>query len=99
MASLAATYAAYNRRYFRSRLPKDITLRWTSRLPNGYGLFDGDNTIYINRDHRKWKKMWRLTLLHEMAHLATASEKAEHGPQWLREMRRLARIGAFNKLW
>jgi predicted SprT family Zn-dependent metalloprotease len=44
-------------------------------------------------------KQLRLTLFHELAHLATWGEFPWHGPRWRWEMRRLAAIGAFDSLW
>ena len=43
-----------------------------------------------------------MTLLHEMAHIATwKSDKSKkgHGPVWQKEMLRLAKMGAFKNLW
>jgi hypothetical protein len=38
----------------------------------------------------------KATLLHEMNH---ADTNCDHGSRWLKGMRRLAREGAFDKLW
>lgn len=97
MTRLAAAYREYNKLYFSNKLPHDIDVKWKKNMPP-IGLWIA-GTILINAAYKKEHMIWRLTLLHEMAHVATAAEKAEHGPRWKREMRRLARIGAFDKLW
>lgn len=42
--------------------------------------------------------MWRMTLLHEMAHMALWPDR-KHGKKFTAEMLRLAQLGAFDKLW
>lgn len=95
---LRDTYALYNRRYFGNKLPADVTCIWLDAGP--LGRWDSDiNRIAINRKLKPWSKVWKETLLHEMAHVATDDEREGHGPRWRKEMLRLARIGAFDNLW
>lgn len=94
---LRRAYAFYNKRYFEGQLPDKMVVKW-SRSLKGYGCFN-DNGIRLAYWMKSHWMLWNITLLHEMAHVATDSEKAEHGPRWNREMHRLARIGAFDKLW
>ena len=70
-------------------------------------LTDGSAAILINPLLRRLK-MWRYieaTLLHEMVHaiLWYRGERPAafngHGKKFQREMQRLARMGAFNRLW
>ena len=97
MTKLKRAFLEYNEQFFGNRLPADTIVKWSHSLPV-MGRFEG-NTIIINDYFKRWASVWRLTLLHEMAHLATDSEVEEHGPRWRREMHRLARAGAFDGLW
>ncbi len=94
--NLKRAFLSYNRQWFGNRLSTDIIVRWTN-LDDMGDYADGE--IRINRALARWKSAWRLTLLHEMAHVETDSEHASHGKRWLRVMHRLAKQGAFNKLW
>lgn len=95
---LQKAYDEFNAAYFGSRLPTDTILSWSNRLGQGVaGDCDAD-TIRISSKLRDLRPCWKATLLHEMAHLATINEEAEHGPKWQREMRRLYRAGAFDTL-
>jgi len=100
---LRRSYLRYNRLWFSNRLPEDMVVRWSRRMPhNLYGVYNEEaygEGIFINAIWRGFYEIAQLTLLHEMAHVATESEKKHHGPRWKREMRRLARIGAFDNLW
>lgn len=96
MSSLQHTFDAFNREWFGNQLPPDTIVKWATI--KGMGTYN-DGVIEVNRKLREWPPAWKLTLLHEMAHLATDSELAEHGPRWLRQMHSLARRGAFDKFW
>ena len=54
--------------------------------------------IVIHGKLRSWGAVTRMTLLHEMAHLALPVG-VNHGPRFHKEMRRLARLGAFEGSW
>ncbi len=96
---LRAAFDTYNSLYFANKLPHDTIVMWSSRLGRDVaGEFDGDTTIRINTRLRHLRPCWRLTLLHEMAHVATSTEVEAHGPRWQREMRRLYRANAFDTL-
>ena len=97
---LRRAYEEYNRKYFENKLPEvdEVVLRWSKRELSICGYNKGDE-IVINRKDRKRDSIWKMTLLHEMCHLATEHEQALHGKLWKKEMRRLARIGAFDKIW
>lgn len=97
MTRLQSAYHDYNRLYFRSQLPSNVMVKWV-KMEKHYGRAGG-GLIEISTYIKNFPDFWQMTLLHEMAHVATDSEKADHGPRWRREMRRLARIGAFDKLW
>ena len=97
--ALMEQFLDYNVLYFDGQLPTDTIVKWSRSLaPDVVGDYDGDATIRLNHRLRKFRPVWKLTLLHEMAHLATHAEAEEHGPKWHKEMRRLYRIGAFEGL-
>ena len=101
LTKLKRAYDDYNDRYFGGKLPDTIKVKWSRTLP-GHGRwlsFAEGGIIEIAAWQRKYWMTWNLTLLHEMAHVATDHEIEEHGPKWHREMRRLARSGAFDKIW
>lgn len=96
--SLMDTFYDFNARFFNGKLPLDTMVSWSRSIPRHVaGDFDGTD-IRINVALKPLRPCWKLTLLHEMAHLATSEEVEEHGPKWKREMRRLYRIGAFDTL-
>lgn len=96
-ARLRRRFLYLNRRYFRSRLPHATMVQWKP-MKNLMGLCMIDPPlIQLDTAIRPWSRVWELTLLHEMAHLSTGD--TSHGRRWMREMMRLARAGAFNKLW
>lgn len=98
---LKSAFLLYNRRWFSSSLDPDTLVSWSSSLGKGVaGEYDpSDGSIRLAASLRPFDSVWRLTLLHEMAHLASEPEPAEHGPRWNRIMKRLAKAGAFNTLW
>jgi hypothetical protein len=102
MTALKRCYLRFNRIYFSNRLPTELPVRWAQDKslgpPKWMGCSNSD-FILLNARYRYSKNLCKTTLLHEMAHIATVEEKAHHGPQWKREMRRLARIGAFDNIW
>lgn len=61
----------------------------------------GFNITLSRRSHGLGVSTIRATLLHEMAHVATwrSGGRAAHGRAWVMEMRRLAALGAFDRIW
>lgn len=65
--------------------------------------------IRIHKRWEKWEHIWQGLLLHEMAHwklrnhpvdgLYNISPTGNHGHAFQREMKRLARVGAFKHIW
>jgi len=96
MTKLQQEYLDYNKKYFNNRLPDDIKVKWGRS--NIYMGLCFDDHIMINRELMKWHSIWRMTLLHEMCHLASEDECSQHGRRWKKQMWRLMRLGAFNKL-
>ena len=97
---LERAFRSYNRKYFSNLLPNppEVELGWGDIDCMGYQLGD---EIVINRKYRQWGSVWRGTLLHEMAHLKLEGEKvrSDHGKEFQNEMLRLAKAGAFKKIW
>jgi len=71
---------------------------------------DGDrknskHIIWIDHKLRWSNKLVDMTLLHEMVHLKLFKKyghevpRGLHGPLFQKEMKRLAKVGAFNRLW
>jgi len=87
--------------YFGGRLPRDTVLMWTTRLPpkvcaRKYKLESGPQLILFNHKLEPWQDVIEMSLLHEMAHMATVNN---HGRRWQSEMLRLAKAGAFRDRW
>jgi hypothetical protein len=101
MTRLQRAYAKYNRIYFGNRLPRHLSVRFERGISEmGYFRHRGPKPICIriNDCLRGWESARDITLLHEMCHLATADEKADHGPRWKRERRRLYRLSVFEPM-
>ena len=96
---LKRTYSRYNARWFNGELPDDVDILFAPA--DCYGLVrneDGGFLLLIDPKYAMDGRMWRMTLLHEMAHLKVWPYK-KHGETFQRTMQRLAQLGAFAKLW
>jgi hypothetical protein len=99
MTALKREFNRINKKYFGGQLP-DVGVKWKRYRNADRGCMGicWPEDIEINAAHKSWKKVWGITLIHEMAHLATVEEKAQHGPKWEKEMKRLFKMGAFQGL-
>lgn len=99
--TLKRLYRKLNKRWFGGRLPKDTIIVWSDILGTGAARCSEEGGQYIIRLNTNYRssRVVGLSLLHEMAHIATFDEKAEHGPRWLAEMHRLSNAGAFEDYW
>lgn len=84
--------------------PRRVGMTGTYRAANGskYGPISGFCIKLSRRTERFGLAEVGLTLLHEMAHVATwrqCNRRSPHGRAWVREMRRLAAEGHFDRLW
>lgn len=115
---LAETYVAFNKRYFRGHLPP-VDIDWmepnpedrahciTHRRTTNEGREILLGTIRVCGALKEMPNVWKLALLHEMAHWKLRFHPIcghdgrgdSHGHAFQREMKRLARIGAFKRLW
>ena len=105
---LKRLYRQYNRKYFGGQLP-NICVRFGNAqamkqagVPRGTLaatlLSNGKPYAIVIRDYAN--KSWRYIkadLLHELVHVA--HPRADHGPVFENEMKRLANLGAFKGVW
>ena len=109
-------YGKYNARFFNNTLPTTIEVYWEPPLGAAYGetvpeyevlpcrrlqKIDDHFVLRLNPALRGWGSVWKMTLLHEMAHISLweSNPRHQHGKVFQEEMMRLAREGAFTKLW
>ncbi len=94
-------FREYNQRYFGGTLPRDTAVYYAT-VDGAYGdcdyKSDGRFHIRINPDNTWGRSVRRLTLLHEMVHIAVWP-RVTHGPYFEREMMRLASAGAMRGIW
>lgn len=92
-------YRRFNRRYFDNKLPPRIPLKLVE-ANRGYLSGDTHETcvLAINEAYYWDTGIGRMTMLHEMVHLKLFPYPG-HGPKFQEEMKRLARLGAFEHLW
>lgn len=102
-------YDKVNRKYFKNKLPKETKVIWRKPFVFGHGaefvIFkDGRLLILINPVLRKigTENYAIQCLMHEMCHLSLWCQKknpATHGPNFQKEMKRLAAMDAFRTIW
>ena len=80
-----------NKRYWRGRLPRYRVIRRAALGDRAMGLCNNKTRTILLLQSLDGEKL-RLTLLHEMCHIGKASEYP-HGPQFLKKLHRLARLG------
>lgn len=109
---LEEAYARYNKRYFGNELPaikvswgkvpRDEIARFSWAQPGG-----ADGVITISPRLKFSSRIWKFTLLHEMAHVKLCDHPSHkhgnasrmHGEAWLEEMHRLVNAGAMDALF
>src|SRR6266576_6124032 len=90
----------YARRFFGNKLPP-VEVRFGELERGTLGvtlLFGGVAEIRISRQLRRWPKVAKATLIHELCH-AYLPARVMHGAKFQTEMRRIANLGGFNSLW
>lgn len=101
--NLKAWYDGYNEDFFLNHLPKaSVRYHETDDTTMGYTFNDEDGfNIVISPALNPTPGETKLTLLHEMCHVATYHDwdLDAHGPRWKDCMHRLANEGAFDLLW
>ena len=93
---LQDVYRRANRECFKNRLSKDIKVQW-GKCGTDMGWTLGKRLIIVNRRLKAWPRAALMVLFHEMVHIRLPG--VGHGDRFQKEMRRLARIGAFRYLW
>lgn len=97
MNALKIAYQDFNKRFFSNNLSDTVKVKWLHTNKFCAQVDYGKELIVISDHFKGWGSVWKMHLLHEMAHLA--HPEAGHGPVFQQEMRRLARVGAFEGLW
>jgi len=109
---LEEAYAEYNRRYFENQLPA-VKVQWGKPGRDELANFrwteagGGDGVITISPRLKFSSRIWRWTLLHEMAHVRLCDHPSHkdvrhsrmHGRAFLSEMHRLVEAGAMDALF
>jgi predicted metal-dependent hydrolase len=101
--SIYDIYNQYNRKYFSGKLPTiddefDVRFGRLGRDNHGETNFYVDFTeIVISTRLVNQGRFVRIILLHEMCHVALPAS-AKHGPRFMREIKRIMRMGAFDDL-
>ena len=106
---LRGWYDKVNRKYFNNQLPQETLVIWRKPFVVGHGaeivfFKDGRLLILVNPILRKIgaENHAIQSLIHEMCHLSLWCQKknpATHGLLFQNEMKRLAKLGAFNTIW
>jgi len=104
---LRTLYDEKNRRYFSAKLTTHIVVCWdpvlvpASLLGYTEQKSDGSLRIRLSPSLQDVGNLYEIVLLHEMAHVSMVSRGVweAHGKEFHKEMRRLARAGAFDELW
>jgi hypothetical protein len=95
---LRRAYLSYNRRFFGGKLTLNCDVHFAP--VNGcFGILDeqGDGLVLqIDPKYAITSEMWRMTLLHEMAHASSTDWK--HGKRFHAEIDRLYAAGAYKGL-
>jgi SprT-like family len=99
-------YAQYNEEYFWKSLPDDTEVDLVTDLPDGNmgtavcADFHRQCVIQIEERSNPVTRSQKITLLHEMCHVATWRQQDNpHGSKWQACMHRIADRGAFDNLW
>jgi hypothetical protein len=87
-------------------IPYDCAAVCTGFHEEGYETPICSGLIKVWKHFKPYPWIWKLLLLHEMAHwklrehpVAGLGKPGQHGHAFHREMKRLARIGAFKHIW
>jgi hypothetical protein len=106
---LCDKFNEFNRKYFGNKLIGTVRVGWRKPFVEGHAgetipVKDEYILLLINPKLRRvGAQNYALsTLLHEMCHVKLWQQGKKvytHGPLFQNEMKRLARIGAFNTIW
>jgi SprT-like family protein len=112
--SLCNWYKKYNKLYFDDRLTKDVLVGWNTDWPEDSdhcathsgirfteeedGAEHHSELIQLDPKQHIGARDERLSLLHEMCHVALFPNST-HGKKFKNEKRRVAMLGALDDLW
>ena len=94
-------YKIDNTRYFQGKLPATTAIVWDEQYSTaGTGCYKNSETctIHLNPHYLTEQRFTHLTLQHEMCHIETWTEEAEHGPRWGACMVRIEMHGAWRNI-
>lgn len=106
-AHLRAAFKKYNRLYFGNSLEVlRLQFRKIPGLGHTYRIRKHQRRsaedafgISISPSQRTSRRLWAITLLHEMVHVEQKCRYSCAGPKFNARMLELAKAGAFNRLW
>lgn len=113
-SSLSHWYKKFNKLYFDDKLPKDVLVGWNDDWPENSdacathigvkftrdedGADHHTELIQLDPKQHLGARDGRLSLLHEMCHVALFPNST-HGIKFKNEKRRVAMLGALDDLW
>src|SRR6266704_3601735 len=100
-------YDRYNREWFSSNLPLSTVILWEPLVQadgetcNVFEVDHGQFMVKLDPSIKGFPKVWKITLLHALCHLALWPKhpRSQHGKLFQDEMKRLANENAFRNLW
>jgi hypothetical protein len=97
--NLIRWFRYYNKTFFGGRLKEPEVIQY--KLLEKYdGILEWEPlSLYIDSGLRRYEKVTKITILHEMAHLENGEDYVpEHGMRWNATMDRLYMAGAYEGL-
>lgn len=107
-SKLKRDFLRKNKKWFAGRLPKNTKTRWNPNLKwqgvlgQAWGPEGGPYFIDIARELKKYPVIAEWVMLHEMIHIlmyVRGINDVGHGPRFQKQMLKLAKAGALNKIW
>lgn len=99
---LQALYHEFNKKWFGNKLPKDMVVCFAGLHMHRMAVtrYYRARPLYIemNKNLRWNHSVVAMTLLHEMVHVALPY-RINHGPEFHKAMKSLAKRGAFTPFW
>lgn len=105
---LKTQYDKANKLFWDGELPQDTVIGWNDGLIDTVlgmtlGVSDEETNhtffhIHIHSDIKRFRSVWLMTLMHEMAHVKL-HPYMKHGRKFNEELHRICGRGAFDGLW
>lgn len=92
-------YKRYNKILFDGKLPSNAVIVWKTLKGRAgqTGVEDGVSIIEMDTQYKKERTIWRVTLIHEMVHVAVYPYE-KHGRRYLDELKRVSKHDTFLRL-